>query len=136
MNMHKRIAACAISAAFLGGGVVLAPAAQAHESVVQPAACYDTAHTYSKPSGTGYYPTPGTHLKATTNCAGISIKPSTSRWVSVCFSPSDGSGDFCQSAYTLAPAGEWTVISASVKDNTLFYFNFDSTAASTGSWAA
>ncbi len=136
MVLQGRAGASALAAALIGGFVAFAPAA--HASVVSSssvAACYDTAHSYSKPDGNQYYPTPGSHLTTTSACSDINIQPKTDRYVAVCFSPSSGS-DYCQSSYTLAHAGQWNTIATDVVDGTKFYFEFRSTALSNGSWAA
>jgi hypothetical protein len=118
-------------AATLGAGTVLAP--QAHADEFAPAAsCYGSAHSYSKPSGDYTYPSG--YLTTTGNCSDINIKPNTDRYVEVCWRA--GEGDTCQSEYKLARAGVWTVVATDVLDGTRFFFDFRSTAASTGSWAA
>ncbi|MFF2350967.1 hypothetical protein ACFVVL_14410 [Kitasatospora sp. NPDC058115] len=53
----------------------------------------------------------------------------------MCFVPSSGS-PYCQSGYKLATAGQWNVIATDVQNGTRFYFDFQSTALSNGSWAA
>jgi hypothetical protein len=42
----------------------------------------------------------------------------------------------CQSSYKLMTGGQWNVIATNVADGTRFYFDFRSTARSTGQWAA
>lgn len=126
------------SAAIVAGGVLLAPTAHASEGqIVRPATCYDDgAHPYQKTAGDSYYPSERVNkvLKTTTNCGGISIKPTAPVTVAICFVPSSAPA-YC-GAWKSAPAGGWTVLAASVLDNTSFYFAFASTAYSAGAYAA
>jgi hypothetical protein len=97
--------------------------------------CYGSAKSYSKPSGEVDYPPGAGLLTSTSNCADINIKPNTTRSVRVCFAPSSGAW-YCQPSYRTATAGQWTVVATAVLDNTKFWFNFASTAASSGQYAA
>ncbi|GAA1117748.1 MULTISPECIES: hypothetical protein [Streptomyces violaceusniger group] len=137
MRKSSRILVSAASGLLLAtGGLMTATTAGAAEtgnSSVQ--ACYDGARSYSKASGARYYPNPGSYLTTTSACNDINIKPKTDRYVAVCFKPSSGS-DYCQGSYKLAKANQWTAIATDVTNGTRFYFDFRSTAASNGSWAA
>ncbi|MGW5050376.1 hypothetical protein [Actinokineospora sp. NPDC004072] len=97
--------------------------------------CYGSAKSFSKPSGVRWYPSGGGHFTTTSNCADINVKLNAGRWIAVCFKPSSRP-EYCQSNYTWAAAGQWTVIATDVLDGTRFYFDFDSTAAVSGVWAA
>ncbi|MBO0653795.1 hypothetical protein J1792_13705 [Streptomyces triculaminicus] len=136
-NKRVALAACGLllSAGALTGGATPAAAATAAQGGADVQACYDSAKAYFKPAGSYAYPTGSGVLTTTSNCAGISIRPNTSRYVKVCFLPSSG-GSTCQSSYTLATGDEWTVISANVSNGTRFWFHFKSDAQSTGSFAA
>ncbi|GAB1340111.1 hypothetical protein ACE1SV_67010 [Streptomyces sp. E-15] len=135
----KRVASAAcgllLAAGVLTGGASAAAAATVSQGGAGVKACYDTAKAYFKPAGEYAYPTGTGVLTTTSNCSGISIRPNTNRYVAVCFLPSSG-GVTCQSSYTLATGGEWTVISANVANGTRFWFDFRSDAQSTGSYAA
>ncbi|MFD7994219.1 hypothetical protein [Streptomyces mexicanus] len=134
MRLRKRTATGLVSVALVAGAIGLAPAASAVQRDAAPTSatsCYGSAHSYSKPSGTHYYPTSG-YLTATSNCADINIKPSSGRWVAVCWYKYGT----CQSSWTWAAAGVWTTVATDVVDGTQFIFDFDSTSSSTGSWAA
>jgi hypothetical protein len=99
-------------------------------------ACYDHARSYSKPSGSYDYPVNDTsYLTTTSYCNDIQIKPTSGRYVLVCFRPSSGA-EYCQSNYKWAAANTWTVIATDVLDGTQFYFLFQSSSASNGVWAA
>ncbi|MFJ9733794.1 hypothetical protein ACIRUL_21060 [Streptomyces sp. NPDC101171] len=136
MSMGKTVSASLFAAALLGGVLAAAPAAQAQTSSETGAqSCYGSAKSYSKPAGNRWYPQGGPYLTSTSNCADINIKPGTSTSVAVCWLPSSG-GSYCQSTFKNAPAGQWTVVATDVKDGTHFYFDFGSTAANSGVWAA
>ncbi|MEU4038451.1 hypothetical protein [Streptomyces collinus] len=136
MSIRKAVTASLFSAVLLGGVLAAAPAAQAQTSGETGAlSCYGSAKSYSKPAGNRWYPQGGPYLTATTNCADINIKPNTTTSIAVCWLPSSG-GSYCQGSYKTAPAGQWTVVATDVKDGTHFYFDFGSTAANSGVWAA
>ncbi|MEU1597073.1 hypothetical protein ABZ468_30530 [Streptomyces sp. NPDC005708] len=130
MHMIKRASAILLSAVALGGGVILAPNAQAAAT-----SCYGSAKSYSKPAGDRWVPNNGqSRLTTTSNCNDINIKPNTTTSVAVCFYPSSGAA-YCQSAFKTAPAGQWTVVATDVKDGTRFVFDFGNTTANSGVWA-
>ncbi|MEU3732045.1 hypothetical protein AB0E81_21940 [Streptomyces sp. NPDC033538] len=131
MPMRQRIAATAMSTVLAGGALGLAPAAQAHD--IAPASCYGSANSYLKPAGTYWLPA-GDVFSTSSACADINIKPNTNRYVKVCVE--SGGAQTCQKNYTLARAGQWTVIARSGGVGELFAFEFRSDAKSTGSWAA
>ncbi|MFG2261836.1 hypothetical protein [Streptomyces sp. NPDC048720] len=136
MSIGKTVSASLCAAALLGGVLAAAPAAQAQTSGETGAqSCYGSAKSYSKPAGNRWYPQGGPYLTSTSNCADINIKPGTGTSVAVCWLPSSG-GSYCQSTFKNAPAGQWTVVATDVKDGTHFYFDFGSTAANSGVWAA
>ncbi|MYV46032.1 hypothetical protein [Streptomyces sp. SID2888] len=138
MTLRKRVAVTTAAAALIGSCAALAPAAHASapQSPSAAVSCYDSAHSYSKPDGNGWYPQlPSPYLKATSACADINIKPNTDRYIAVCFVPSSAP-EYCQSSYTLASGGQWNTIATGVQSGTVFYFAFRSTALSNGYWAA
>lgn len=117
----------------LGAGLAItAPAAQAQSSGAQ--SCYGSAKSFSKPSGNRWYPQGGPRLTVTGACNDINIKTDQTTQVGVCFHPSSGS-EWCNS-FKNARAGQWTVVATDVKRGTQFYFDFGSTAAKSGVWAA
>ncbi|MGJ5756683.1 hypothetical protein [Streptomyces galbus] len=137
MKNRMKTLALAGSALLLAAGVGAGGAEAASAtptSTRAPAACFDVLHSYSKPSGYGYYPTNGTRLTTTSRCADINISPRAGAYIAVCFHPSSGS-EYCN-GYTWAPANQYTVVASGVRDGTQFYFAFRSTAASSGGWAA
>jgi hypothetical protein len=133
MSIRKTMTACLFSAVFVGGALAVAPAASANESGAL--SCYGSARSYSKPAGNRWYPQGGPYLTATSNCNDINIKPNATTSIAVCFLPSSG-GTSCQSSFKTAPAGQWTVVATDVRDGTRFYFDFGSTTANSGVWAA
>jgi hypothetical protein len=136
MSIRKAVTASLFSAVLLGGVLAAAPAAQAQSSGETGAlSCYGSAKSFSKPSGNRWYPQGGSYLTATSNCNDINIKPNTTTKIAVCWLPSSG-GSSCQSSFKTAPAGQWTVVATNVLVGTHFYFDFGSTAANSGLWAA
>lgn len=136
MSIRKAVTASLFSAVLLGGALAAAPAAQAQSSGETVAlSCYGSAKSYSKPSGNRWYPQGGPYLTTTSNCNDINIKPNTTTSIAVCWLPSSG-GSYCQSSFKTAPAGQWTVVATDVLAGTRFYFDFKSTAANSGVWAA
>ncbi|WP_199577538.1 hypothetical protein [Streptomyces sp. CRB46] len=124
-------AACGVLLA-VGGVTATATAAEAEaRGEARAQACLDNPKSYTKAEGQRYS---GVYT-ATSACADINLKPNTNRYVAVCFKPSSG-GDVCQSSYKLMTGGRWNVIATNVADGTRFYFDFRSTARSTGQWAA
>ncbi|MFE5401122.1 hypothetical protein ACFQ9Z_06900 [Streptomyces sp. NPDC056580] len=136
MNIRKTVTASLFSAVLLGGALAAAPTAQAQtDGGTGALSCYGSAKSYSKPAGNRWYPQGGPYLTATTNCADINIKPNSTTSIAVCWLPSSG-GSYCQSGFKTAPAGQWTVVATDVLAGTHFYFDFGSTAANSGVWAA
>ncbi|MDQ0750760.1 MULTISPECIES: hypothetical protein [Streptomyces] len=137
MTIRKRFVAVALAGAVVGSGMITTAAGAATRGEVVAQSCYGDANTYTKDTGTNWYPNyPNFHrLITTSSCADINIKTNTDRYVKVCFLPRDGGRD-CQDNYKLAKKGTWTVIATDVKDNTSFQFYFRSDAKSTGSYAA
>ncbi|MEU6160617.1 hypothetical protein [Streptomyces sp. NPDC047130] len=136
MSLRKTMTACLFSAVLVGGALAVAPAASAASAGEFGAlSCYGSAKSYSKPAGNRWYPQGGAYLTTTGNCSDINIKPNTTTSIAVCFLPSSG-GTSCQSSFKTAPAGQWTVVATDVRDGTRFYFDFGSTSANSGVWAA
>ncbi|MFA7764435.1 hypothetical protein ACGFNX_10995 [Streptomyces sp. NPDC048723] len=132
MEIGRRFTTGLCTAALVGGALAAAPTAQARmpESA---ASCFDSSTSYSKPAGD--VDLPAGRLFSTSNaCADINIKPSTNRYVKVCFE-TQGRLE-CQPKYTLARGGQWTAIATNVRDGALFAFSFRSEAVSNGRWAA
>ncbi|MFC8665908.1 MULTISPECIES: hypothetical protein [Streptomyces] len=135
MNIRKSATACLAAALLASGALAAAPAAQAQPADATGAlSCYGSAKSFSKPAGDLFYPAAG-HLTATSNCSDINIKSTYNVYVAACFLPTSG-GEYCQSNWTYAPGGQWTVVATSVVDGTRFYFAFRSAAAHSGVWAA
>ncbi|MFI9379731.1 hypothetical protein [Kutzneria sp. NPDC052558] len=133
--MSHRLKAILAGAALAGAGLLPATAAHAEPRPASVLACYDHAHSYSKPSGSFAYPTGAGYLTTTSACSDINLRPNTNRYVRVCFLP-DAGGYYCQSSYKLATGGQWNVIATNVANSTDFWFDFRSDAQSSGSWAA
>ncbi|WP_328459521.1 hypothetical protein [Streptomyces sp. NBC_00448] len=138
MTIRKPATVAAVATALISSYVALSPAAHAaaHQSPSAAASCYGSAHSYSKPAGSEWYPPLNSpNLKTTSACSDINIKSDTNRYISVCFVPSSAPA-YCQSSYTLVTAGQWKAIATDVASGTVFYFDFRSTALSNGYWAA
>ncbi|MCP9213213.1 hypothetical protein [Streptomyces cucumeris] len=135
-NHIKRIAAVAsgllLMAGLSGGSAVAADAKDDGNKVA--AACFDVVHSYIKPAGKKYFPYDGSHLVTTSRCADINIMPKVSGYIAVCFKPSTGN-QYCN-GWTWAAANRWAVVASDVRNGTRFYFTFNSSARSTGGWAA
>jgi hypothetical protein len=118
MSVHKKIVSLAFATTLAGAGLI------GSASTAGAASCYGSAHSYNKPANSSFLPNiVYGHLKSTSNCADINIKPNAPRYVRVCFVPSNGD-TYCQDGYTLAPADEWTEIATDVEDGTKFAFHF------------
>jgi len=116
----------ALTMAGLTGGAMVANAAP--QSLRD---CYGDSHSYSAPTGSGRYPV-GRHLKTTSSCANISIKPKTNRYVRVCWASTGN----CTDWFTYARGGSWTILEFDIPNGVRFWFDFRSAAASKGRWAA
>jgi hypothetical protein len=125
-----------LTAGVLTGGATAAGAAETgSRGSARVLACYDSASYYLKPAGGTYYPPGGEpNLRTTSACADINIKPNTNRYVRLCLMRS-GTPQ-CQTDFTYAAAGSWTVVEEIVPNGTEFWFDFRSAAQSSGYWAA
>ncbi|MFI1012606.1 hypothetical protein [Streptomyces sp. NPDC020965] len=131
MNLRNRVCIGAVSAAFVGGSLVLPPAAHAGEFA--PASCYGSASAYSKPAGTTSHPAGRTFITSNA-CSDINIKPKSDRHIMVCIER-NGAQE-CPASYTAVKKDTWTVLRSNVPDDTQFAFYFRSDALSNGHWAA
>ncbi|MFJ9621962.1 hypothetical protein [Streptomyces sp. NPDC101181] len=93
-------------------------------------ACRDHAKSYTKAKGKKNTATATT----TGRCTDIQIRTNTARKVRVCLKPSGG-GTNCR-PWKTTKAKTWKNLASDVADGTKFYFNFASSARSTGKWAA
>jgi len=99
------------------------------------ATCYGGAVKFTKPEKARYAPE-DTWFKTTNRCNDINLKLDGARSlpgrsVKVCFR-----GAPCQTGYTYARPGSWTVIATNVKDGTQFKFLFEKSQLATGSYAS
>ncbi len=138
-NTRKRLVASIGGLALVVSGVGGGTATAASEGQPGVLACYDYARQYNKLAGAKHYPIyypGGTWLTTSSQCANINIKPSSTRYVKVCFDPYTGS-PYCQSNWKFAPADKWTSVAVDVLNGTRFKFFFENdTVTSTGSYAA
>ncbi|MCQ4210768.1 MULTISPECIES: hypothetical protein [Streptomyces] len=131
MNIRKRLAATAVTAALAGAGLV------GTASTASAATCYGSAHSYTKPEGYVWNPgTAGKYYTTTSNCADINIKTTRSVKVTACFYPTNADPFCAAGGYKTTTAGVWKVLATDVKDGTKFKFMFYSPTASSGVWAA
>lgn len=137
MSIHARVAPLAMAAALLGGGLATASTASAASDVSggAPAAaaaqsCYGGAKNY-KTTESGIWPGGGVWSYATTRCADINVKPTTTRKVRVCWKRTGT----CN-AYRTAKAGQWTVAASNVRDGAGFSLDFKGIGVSKGKVAA
>jgi hypothetical protein len=129
VNIHKRMGAVAVSAAFIGGTIAISPVAQASESsAAAPAAattCLGSAKSYSTSysSITGFYDWPASDglATATSNCSDINVKPNATESVRTCFV----STATCNSFRTIT-GGTWGLAATAVLDGTQFWLDFKS----------
>lgn len=128
MKLRKRIAVGLLPAAFIGGTLASAPAAQASSpGEVSTQSCYGSAKSY-----TAVYLAPGIYewpaspgwAYATSNCNDINVKPTNgSTKVRTCFDPT--SGDVYCNAWRSVPDDTWGEAASDVANGTKFYLEFD-----------
>lgn len=115
MSKSKKKMGALVAALALTTGGLVAVGMQSASA----AGCYDSAVSFAHVPGEHRSPSGGGKFTATSACNDINLRTGSSIGVKVCFYPRSGK-NYCQTEWTSARAGQWTVVATDVRPGTKF----------------